>query len=60
LKIRTKLFTLISSMLTAMIISLAVFITFQKVAGEIENEKYELLLYMKSIEELHIELSRFV
>ena len=60
MKIRTKLVILISSMLLAMVISLAVFISFQRVVDTIEEEKNELLFYMKSIQDQHIELSRFL
>ena len=60
MKIRSKLLLLIFSMLFAMIISLAVYIGFQKVIEITESEKSELLLLKDMIQKEHIELSKFL
>ena len=60
MKIRIKLLVLILSMLFSMILSLAVYIGFEKVVEITEKEKSELLLLKDLIMKEHIELSRFL
>lgn len=58
MKIRSKLLVLITSMFLVMVVSLAVFIGFQKFIDITEKEKSELLLLKDSIQKQHIILSR--
>nr|MDA3812549.1 hypothetical protein [Spirochaetaceae bacterium] len=60
MKIRTRLFTLIFSMLLAMIISLSVYLVFEKIIKITENEKSELLLLKDIMQQEHIILSGFL
>ncbi|QEN09645.1 HAMP domain-containing protein [Oceanispirochaeta crateris] len=60
MKIRTKLMTLIFSLITAMVLSLSIFILLQNFIGSIEKEKSILLEYKETIQQQHIELYRFL
>ncbi len=59
MKIRSKLLFLIISMLCAMILSLVVFVIFQKTVDISKSEESELLLLKDLVQQEHIELSKF-